>query len=502
MTLNTVTLKWSVPDLIQSGLSGTLTITPSAQMSDATDHELIPVFPRSVSFSGGAGQLAGIVGNDDTQILPAGTGYIISVVASNGQVIVAPFTTQILYADGATQYLDELAEVPVVTTSYQYLPLPSGTAAEGDVPVATGSGNESAWGSGGGSGAVSSVFARTGAVVAVSGDYTVSEVTGAAPLASPALTGTPTAPTATALTGSTRVATTAYTDSAVAVETGRAETAEALLAPYSWAASWTALATETSRAEAAEALALLLAGGTMSGAIAMGSHKITGLTNGGSAQDAAAFGQIPVADATAAHILADGAQTAGAHGEWADSGHIHPAMLWVPSDNELLTAQGGDPSALTSTNILIAGTLYLVKLPIRTAMTISNLVVVVSTAGGGTSTTSFAGLYSPSGTLLTGSSDVGTPLKSGGPATLPLTTPQALAAGSFVWGALLVNLGTTQPTLLKGGSITNGSANIGLAATAYRWAVNGTLLSALPSPSITPASNTATGALTVWCGAT
>jgi hypothetical protein len=32
--------------------------------------------------------------------------------------------------------------------------------------------------------------------------------------------------------------------------------------------------------------------------------------------------------------------------------------------------------------------------------------------------------------------------------------------------------------------------------------VNGTLLSALPSPSITPASNTATGALTVWCGAT
>lgn len=37
------------------------------------------------------------------------------------------------------------------------------------------------------------------------------------------------------------------------------------------------------------------AGGTMSGAIAMGSHKITGLTNGSSAQDAAAFGQLPTA---------------------------------------------------------------------------------------------------------------------------------------------------------------------------------------------------------------
>jgi hypothetical protein len=44
----------------------------------------------------------------------------------------------------------------------------------------------------GGSGAVSSVFGRTGAVTAETGDYDVAEVTGAAPLASPAFTGTPT----------------------------------------------------------------------------------------------------------------------------------------------------------------------------------------------------------------------------------------------------------------------------------------------------------------------
>lgn len=41
-----------------------------------------------------------------------------------------------------------------------------------------------------GGGSVSSVFTRSGAVVATSGDYTVSQVTGAAPLASPAFTGT------------------------------------------------------------------------------------------------------------------------------------------------------------------------------------------------------------------------------------------------------------------------------------------------------------------------
>ncbi len=54
---------------------------------------------------------------------------------------------------------------------------------------------------------------------------------GLATLASPVFTGTPAAPTASALTDSTQIATTAYADSAVAVETGRAETAEALTLP-------------------------------------------------------------------------------------------------------------------------------------------------------------------------------------------------------------------------------------------------------------------------------
>lgn len=57
---------------------------------------------------------------------------------------------------------------------------------------------------------VSSVFGRTGAVTAASGDYTVAQVTGAAPLASPALTGTPTAPTAATATNTTQLATTAF----------------------------------------------------------------------------------------------------------------------------------------------------------------------------------------------------------------------------------------------------------------------------------------------------
>ena len=49
----------------------------------------------------------------------------------------------------------------------------------------------------GGSGAVASVFGRTGAVAATSGDYSVAQVTGAAPLASPTFTGVVTEPVPT-----------------------------------------------------------------------------------------------------------------------------------------------------------------------------------------------------------------------------------------------------------------------------------------------------------------
>jgi len=59
-------------------------------------------------------------------------------------------------------------------------------------------------------GGAASVFGRVGAITAQSGDYSVGQVTGAAALASPALTGTPTAPTASASTSTTQIATTAF----------------------------------------------------------------------------------------------------------------------------------------------------------------------------------------------------------------------------------------------------------------------------------------------------
>lgn len=67
--------------------------------------------------------------------------------------------------------------------------------------------------SGGGAG-VDSVFGRTGEVVAENGDYSVAEVTGAAPLASPTFTGVPAAPTAAPGTNTTQLATTEFVQAA------------------------------------------------------------------------------------------------------------------------------------------------------------------------------------------------------------------------------------------------------------------------------------------------
>ncbi|HTR24659.1 MAG TPA: hypothetical protein VMI10_11800 [Terriglobales bacterium] len=57
-------------------------------------------------------------------------------------------------------------------------------------------------GGSGGGGAVSSVFGRTGAVTAQSGDYSVGQVTGAAPLASPTFSGVATQPDGTMISSS------------------------------------------------------------------------------------------------------------------------------------------------------------------------------------------------------------------------------------------------------------------------------------------------------------
>lgn len=206
-------------------------------------------------------------------------------------------------------------------------------------------------------------------------------------------------------------------------------------------------------------------------------------------------------DATASDIAFLGTQAAGAVGKPPDSGHVHPAYETIPSDHGLLAWVYNIDSAVSS-DVMIAGTIYLAKLPVRYDFTATNVWFDISSAGSGASSGSFVGLYSSSGTLLTGSSDLGA--LSTGFKEVALTTPQALTAGTFVWVAMLVNYASTQPTLramLSAPGPTNNIVNLNLTAASFRSAVpsGGTLQTTLPG-SFTPSSNTATGALPFWFG--
>jgi hypothetical protein len=144
---------------------------------------------------------------------------------------------------------------------------------------------------------------------------------------------------------------------------------------------------------------------------------------------------------------------------------------WLPGDNNLLAANA-DPAIFASTSVVTAGLIYLLKVPVRKCFTWSNIWLGCTGAGSNTggSTGTFVGLYSSTGTLLSGSADIGGSFAAT-PLSFALTTPQALNPGStpWVWAAFLPNLGTTQPTLAKSAVATN-LTEAGLTASAYRFA--------------------------------
>jgi len=111
-----------------------------------------------------------------------------------------------------------------------------------------------------------------------------------APLASPALTGVPTAPTAAANTNTTQIATTAYVQTELTDllngAPGALDTLNELASALGNDANYSTTITT------ALAGKLPLAGGTMTGAIAMGTNKITGMGTPTASTDAATKGYV------------------------------------------------------------------------------------------------------------------------------------------------------------------------------------------------------------------
>lgn len=155
-----------------------------------------------------------------------------------------------------------------------------------------------------------------------------------------------------------------------------------------------------------------------------------------------------------------------------------------------------DPYYAASSAIAVNGTVYVVKLPIRRAVTVTKVWWVIGTAGvTPTAGRNEVGVYSSAGTLLA-ATNVDASISAAGTYSTTITG-QALTAGSFVWVGFVFNAATA-PTLLRGSSFES-SPSINLTAATRRAAVAATAQNTLPA-SFTPSALTTTNCLTYFAG--
>jgi hypothetical protein len=143
MALNYVDLTCDLQDGQGTQVSeGTASFTPTVQLTDAGTG-ITTQAPVTAVFRKGIVPVVQLLATDNSGPLPAGWGWTVTFTGVPGSP--ASFSFFLPYADGADQDLSSQAPVYDATTMQAYLPLPSGTAAEGDVPVATGSGSATQW---------------------------------------------------------------------------------------------------------------------------------------------------------------------------------------------------------------------------------------------------------------------------------------------------------------------------------------------------------------------
>lgn len=195
--------------------------------------------------------------------------------------------------------------------------------------------------------------------------------------------------------------------------------------------------------------------------------------------------------ATTRSVVVDGTLEVG--GAFTAPGLAQEPNTPRPADHGLI-AWTMDPWVATSSQISINGSLYLAAVFLRQASTISTVwwttVVVAATPTAGQN---YVGLYAANGTLLA-SAGIDADLTSVGVRSKAVT-PVSCPAGRY-WVAFLFNAATA-PTLARGGGVSSGANAANLGAADLRAAVNGTGRTSLPS-TITPASNSTTGALALW----
>jgi hypothetical protein len=158
----------------------------------------------------------------------------------------------------------------------------------------------------------------------------------------------------------------------------------------------------------------------------------------------------------------------------------------IPRAHANAIAWSFDPVSASTGQAGTAGTLYLASVYVNRTVTATKLSWGINTAGSGaTAGQNFVGLYSSAGTQL---ASVGVDARVTTTGAFSETISAALTPGQY-WVAFLFNA-SAMPQIYRAGFLNGGLVNFNLSASTYRFATNGTSLTALPG-SITPSSNSA-----------
>ena len=215
-------------------------------------------------------------------------------------------------------------------------------------------------------------------------------------------------------------------------------------------------------------------------------------------------------DTTASDIQPDGTQGAGASSLAAAADHVHPENMAAIAGDYTVAGTAlkawnydvmlaGVTGGATFTSLPAAGTVYLARINIRAAITPAKIVIWNSPPSGGSPSGYYLALFNSSGTQL-GSTTSDQTAGSSGFLTASIGTPGTIAAGTFVYVALLIaTQGSTKggatffPQLGAAPAQYNGGTT-----SVYRWAANVTAQTSMPS-SLTLSGN-GTSNYAFWCG--
>lgn len=171
--------------------------------------------------------------------------------------------------------------------------------------------------------------------------------------------------------------------------------------------------------------------------------------------------------------------------------------FWNPTDDGF-RGFNMDPAGASGGGLLINGTAYLAKLPIRTPTLVSNLWFCVTVVGALATTGSFVWIVSgQTGAVLAQSADVGT----GGQFTTlawqaaPMTTPAIV--GPFPYAVVLSNMATA-PTLLRGLNTINNSPQNPVNVASLRWSAKAAFGSAVAPVTLSGVTTTGFSNIIGW----